>query len=382
MSTSERFQTPEGSSPSAGRADTPTDRGSRLRPCCRRCRAAVLTKCPANRILRRSWLTSIFTVCLVNEIHAHWVCHLSASGDLDDSERLPKRCQAMMQVHDYTELCCKTWLAVMLVKMILSLCIHGPPSLSYWNSTLTTKSLIIEALPAALYLIWPGTFWVFFGEGGACKSACVQAEALMEHLCCAVVLLAISAAMWDYFEALCTGGWLAGSQCLASALLFKHSLEDHISPVHSWAGCSDPDPDNDNPEVNSNGFHMQDRLQVIICWITYVSTAALYVAIVWFGWQAAPPVEIGFRILDTICHAGICVLATVTLDHWYRQWRRRRESDQLRMVRQVTLLERSRAHVGNAFTLTLDDSSLSESSLEQTPTNAMNATISVGPLGI
>lgn len=284
------------------------------------------------------------------EVHQHAVCGIPLSGDVDDGDGLPPHCRTMMAAHDYTEFCCKTGLAVVVVKALLSVCAGGISMVGH-----SANSLLLEFGPCLAYLVWPGGLWVVYGDGGACGSACVQAEAVMEHLCCLVVLLALGAALWDLSEALALGGSSALRRCCVNTLLFRHTLEDHISPSHSWAECSDDAGAAGRGVIRDGGpvRGLRDAIEVGASWVAYVATAVLYVAVTWGGLEADKSVEFGFRVLDTLCHAGICALACTALVHWSREWQGRRERDMLRVVRQATLLERAASHVGDSDSVTM-----------------------------
>mmetsp|Transcript_53190 Transcript_53190/g.116484 ORF Transcript_53190/g.116484 Transcript_53190/m.116484 type:complete len:399 (+) Transcript_53190:345-1541(+) len=293
------------------------------------------------RLPRRLWLTLVFGTMVVVEAHQHISCHLSWDDDVDGGDKLPRQCQTVMRLHDYTELLCKAGLAVVCVRVLLGFIFDGCPR----PTKAEACKWAIEAAPSVAYLIWPGAFWVIFGdEGGLCGDSCQAMEAIMEHGCCFVVLMALAATLWDFIATVCLGK--PGAVCMfcTNTCLCRHGIEDHIAPSHSWEDCSDPGSD---PEARGSASpsslrsmrpKQADRAETILSWTAFLITTAIYAAQTWGGWGGTPTVGVLFRTFDTMCHAGICALVVAVIVNWHTQLRERLKQEWLQSIRADCLL--------------------------------------------
>eukprot|EP00927_Polykrikos_kofoidii_P078426 TRINITY_DN75248_c0_g1_i1.p1 TRINITY_DN75248_c0_g1~~TRINITY_DN75248_c0_g1_i1.p1 ORF type:complete len:471 (+),score=64.66 TRINITY_DN75248_c0_g1_i1:90-1502(+) len=289
---------------------------------------------------RRLYLGSVFAAATSVEVFQHSACRMSFGGDIYEDP--PPGCTTVVAVHDYTELLCKAGLTTMLLKTVMRWAWHDrfrcrpreEPALNWFLTNL------LRATPVIAYLCWPGVVWALYGGGddGPCGKDCWDAEALMEHGCCFAVLMALAAAAFDFVEALAASRKIARLCCL-NFFNFTYDLEDNLSPSGSYGQCSD-----------DGGQEEEAPLcwQVCLLWLTYFAIAGLYAAVTWGGWRGGESVELVFRCLDTICHAGICGLIAMYIDMVVRSVLRRYRSFKLRHERESFLLSRSSIHVSIA----------------------------------
>merc|ERR1719491_1428401 len=101
-----------------------------------------------------------------------------------------------------------------------------------------------------------------------------------------------------------------GHFCL-NAFCFEHDLEDHLFPGHSLEECR-----SEMAGVAARGPKVRRAARLVGLWSVYLLTAGFYVANTWCGWQGNPEQALLFRMLDTACHAGLCLLACRLLAHW------------------------------------------------------------------
>jgi len=254
------------------------------------------------RILRRIWLSSLVLLVVAVEVHQHVACNLSPAGDIDHTP--PPQCRTVMVVHEYTELICKAGLVVVLLRSLIScrcrretggcaLIPSGTPAVAY--------------APAFVYVLWPGSFWIVSGETGLCGPICIGAEAIMEHGCCLVVLLALAAAIWDIIAAYCVGGVQAIRKYFRNLLLFRHDIEDHLAPNHNFATCGSRSGEGNDIQIGGDDIRWQ-MISACCLWAAYFTTAGVYIANTFWGFLDVPVLGYAFRFLDTACHTGICAM--------------------------------------------------------------------------
>lgn len=293
--------------PRALEAPAPSPR----RASCCRCSASGGSK-SAELFFRRLWLVTIAASAAGVELHQHIVCHLPADADVDTQ---PSQCPTVMLVHDMTEFLCKTGLVVLLVKSA-GLLVRRVARRWTRSSSNGRKGcfdgLSSGLLPSLLYIAWPGGIWVLYGESGLCGPACVIAESVMEHGCCGVVLLGLAAASFDFLAAFANSGFRSAAACCRSALSCRHGIEDHLDPRHSWQDCGDVEqespPEDGARREKLSSPKWRAMLEAVLLWLAFLGTASVYSRATWGGQELTPQEEMFFRLLDTLCHAGICAM--------------------------------------------------------------------------
>lgn len=306
------------------------------------CSSGAASK-PASRLcgrplVRRLWLFLVAMGAATVEVLQHLRCGMSPEADVGDAAG-PGQCATVMYVHDYTELLCKAGLMVCLAKAFLRMCsaaraertgsgCDGP-------APAAGASVLRRNAPVLAYILWPGAIWVAFGEGGFCGPACVYAEACMEHACCLAILVGVAAALHDIAVACALGGRPAVLRYCLSSLYLEHDLDDLVlTPAHVMEDiCSESAVAAPSPST------WKQAVRLLGLWSVYLGTAALYVAITWGGWAGNQGQAVLFRFLDTVCHAGLCLLACRLVAHGLRPCLRKRDAGPVCDLRESALLE-------------------------------------------
>lgn len=299
---------------------------------------------------RRSFVIGLVAFVMVVAIaYQHISCHIGFASDTDDAV---EGCPTIMSISSYTELVCKATLAAIVVKGIMDPL--GPIQ--------EIRERPLQIVPSLVYLAFPGIWFLIRGDDS--PNVVLQIEGVYEHLCMMVVVLAITAGLWDITALVLAGDSHGAKMCCLSAALLHSDLEEHLShapapvfsPRHSWSNRTGADADatprssdglrrsNSLREAGRERFRSQcsqegEQLaaalergvkgrrrkiaRTVVMWVACLGMAGLYVAATWVvtNWEddeIGPPawLDITFRFLDITCHAGITAMVVCSFVQW------------------------------------------------------------------